>query len=226
MNTNPKTTMDLMIYTKTTKKGKTHTKIEKRKLEPDVVKAVEKVLKRFKVKQLKAEIKDLEKKDEWLDLTYFAENGKHQKLYTKMYKLLIPIEIGPTKTNYGNVLRLLSHIYYRFYNDGDKTLHNHSGVKSILKETIIDDDVPEVVKEIIKYKNFTKERLEQAMNECILYVSKKNDVSTIARDTCHICLAPAIANCKCYRGDRFCKNDHQWHFNLQKERMINNSCGH
>ena len=71
--------------------------------------------------------------------TYWNENGKFQKFYDATYNKLVPSwGVAPTKD--GEIVRLISKIYYRYYNDGDTydiltdpeegmiTLYNNSNI--------------------------------------------------------------------------------------------------
>lgn len=49
---------------------------------------------------------------------YWNEKGRYQKMYNKLYKKLVP-DRGCASTSDGELLRVISKIYYRYYNDGD-----------------------------------------------------------------------------------------------------------
>jgi hypothetical protein len=49
---------------------------------------------------------------------YWNNNGKWQKEYDDLAKRLIEPS-GPSKTAHGEILRIMSKLYYRWYNDGD-----------------------------------------------------------------------------------------------------------
>lgn len=49
--------------------------------------------------------------------TYWNEKGKHQKLYRSLFKKLVPQE-GEANTISGEILRIVSKIYYDIYNNG------------------------------------------------------------------------------------------------------------
>lgn len=49
---------------------------------------------------------------------YWCEKGKYQKAYDYFYPKLVP-NYGPASTPEGELLRVMSNFYYRFYNDGD-----------------------------------------------------------------------------------------------------------
>ena len=50
---------------------------------------------------------------------YWTCNGKYQKEYDELWARLVPPE-GKAVTKAGEVLRAVSRIYYRWYNDGDR----------------------------------------------------------------------------------------------------------
>lgn len=50
--------------------------------------------------------------------TYWNNHGRYQKTYDKLWADLVPDQ-GHCQTVEGEALRALSHLYYRFYNDGD-----------------------------------------------------------------------------------------------------------
>ena len=50
--------------------------------------------------------------------TYWFKKGKFQKSYDYFFKKLVPLE-GKADTPEGELLRMISRIYYRYNNDGD-----------------------------------------------------------------------------------------------------------
>lgn len=51
--------------------------------------------------------------------TYWNNNGKFQAEYHELFKKLIPGN-GPASTRPGELLRAISKLYYRWFNDGDR----------------------------------------------------------------------------------------------------------
>lgn len=51
-------------------------------------------------------------------MTYWNETGKYQKAYDYFYKKLVPSS-GKASNQWGEMLRVLSNVYYRRHNDGD-----------------------------------------------------------------------------------------------------------
>ena len=49
---------------------------------------------------------------------YWSQEGKYQKAYDHFYSLLVPRR-GKADTPEGELLRTISKIYYRYFNDGD-----------------------------------------------------------------------------------------------------------
>lgn len=56
--------------------------------------------------------------DAELNKTYWNQNGKFQKAYDNFYNKLVPSR-GRAQTPEGECMRIMSKIYYRYYNDGD-----------------------------------------------------------------------------------------------------------
>ena len=65
-----------------------------------------------------------------MENTYWNRNGKHQATYNKLWDELVPLS-GPAKTKEGELLRAMSRLYKRCYNDGDK-------IEPMLEEPVID----------------------------------------------------------------------------------------
>ena len=54
-----------------------------------------------------------------MENTYWNNNGKHQKEHGELWARLVPAE-GKANTVAGEVLRAVSRLYYRWFNDGDR----------------------------------------------------------------------------------------------------------
>lgn len=52
-----------------------------------------------------------------MDKTYWNNNGKYQRIYYGLWEILIP-STGQTETEQGEALRIVSKIYYDYYNNG------------------------------------------------------------------------------------------------------------
>ena len=51
--------------------------------------------------------------------SYWNNNGKYNLEYENLWRRLVPVE-GKASTVAGEVLRAVSRLYYRWYNDGDR----------------------------------------------------------------------------------------------------------
>ena len=56
--------------------------------------------------------------------TYWNNKGMYQKQYDKLYKSLVP-KPGKAETLKGEVLRIISQLYYDYYNNGACNLANY-----------------------------------------------------------------------------------------------------
>lgn len=54
-------------------------------------------------------------------MKYWNKQGKYQKLYNQFYKELVP-DKGRAKTDAGELLRVVSNVYYDIYNNGGVNL--------------------------------------------------------------------------------------------------------
>ena len=76
---------------------------------------------------------------------YWSGTGRFQEAYDYYYDLLVP-NSGPAETSSGNLLRVMSKIYYRHFNDGDSytdLLENHGDFYNIMS-------IPDVDKTFLK----------------------------------------------------------------------------
>ena len=58
------------------------------------------------------------------DKRYWGGAGRHQRIYDALYKVLVP-GMGPCETVEGELLRAVSKLYYRYFNDGDTCRRHH-----------------------------------------------------------------------------------------------------
>lgn len=56
-------------------------------------------------------------------MKYWSNKGKHQAAYDRLYKELVPDE-GEAQTEFGNVLRSMSNVYYDLYNNSGCNLED------------------------------------------------------------------------------------------------------
>ncbi len=80
-----------------------------------------------------------------MENTYWHRNGKHQATYSKLWDELIP-PTGSAKTKEGELLRAMSRLYYRWYNDGDK-------IEPMLEESVIDSSALNAWNYIYSYED-------------------------------------------------------------------------
>ena len=52
-----------------------------------------------------------------MEKTYWNNNGKYQAIYNGLWKILVP-NMGEAETEQGEALRIVSKIYYDYYNNG------------------------------------------------------------------------------------------------------------
>lgn len=90
-------------------------------------------------------------KMEVLAKSYWCGTGAHEKLYRRLFKLLVP-KSGNADTAQGELLRAMSKIYYDYYNNGCCNMSRRSEPLRDHQETLwrwrslIGDGVREVVK--------------------------------------------------------------------------------
>jgi hypothetical protein len=107
---------------------------------------------------------------------YWNNTGKYQKAYDHFWKILIP-KSGNAETPYGEVLRLISKIYYRYYNDGD--VYNHCVKEmglNILNVKDGDDDLTKLILTIdddLSYSYRYEMELDNAADKIIRYIMLK-----------------------------------------------------
>jgi len=73
------------------------------------------------------------------DKSYWNHTGKYQSEYERLSKKYVP-DFGAADSPQGNLLRLVSKIYYRLYNDGDTDMSEYDW---LFDESPIPSDVPE-----------------------------------------------------------------------------------
>jgi len=99
--------------------------------------------------------------------TYWSNNGKYQKENDRLYKKYVP-DAGKADSPQGNLLRVVSKIYYRYFNDGDDNL---SEFDWLLEESPIPHDVPE---KFHKYFGvFDSKALERMVDIAVEYCLSK-----------------------------------------------------
>jgi hypothetical protein len=123
------------------------------------------------LRMAKSLMRDIEKAQRNVNIYYYS-GGKHS---CKLWALLTSVKMyyADRQTMYQRILYLLWKVYNRYHDGGDATLPKSGALKSALDALRFDNSVPLIVREILSYKNVTAERLEQAMDECILYADDK-----------------------------------------------------
>jgi len=110
---------------------------------------------------------------------YWSDNGKYQKAYDYFFNKLVPSS-GTAETPEGELLRRLSRIYYRYFNDGDLYYHLlEDGYSSITNIEGLDKDFNRLFSSLesdLKYCSdyMYKETLETSADNIIKYIMIKH----------------------------------------------------
>ena len=106
-------------------------------------------------------------------MSYWNNTGKYQKVYTYFWDKLVPLS-GNAETPEGELLRNMSKIYYRYYNDGDSYYRviEERMARPIPDIKGIDKDVARKID--WKLSEDTEHSLEEAVNISIKYIMLKN----------------------------------------------------
>ena len=116
------------------------------------------------------EAEDFEDVEEVEDGNYFAGTRKLQKEYERLYAKYVP-QSGPADSEQGQLLRTVSKVYYRYFNDGDEDLVTHSW---LLEESPIPYDIP---KTFYKYfGNFNESALDKMLDIAVKYALEKEQM--------------------------------------------------
>ena len=105
---------------------------------------------------------------------YWCEKGKYQKAYDYFYPKLVP-NYGEATTPEGELLRVISKFYYRFYNDGD--IYEEMIEESYLPITRIQEIDIEFLKSLHNelYSSYTYEKtLESVVDRVLRFIIFKN----------------------------------------------------
>lgn len=99
---------------------------------------------------------------------YYIGTGKYQ---SKLISILTTISLyyPERRKYYQSIFYLCWKIYNRFYDTNEIKKPVDGNLTNILSSLQLDQNVPTLVQEILLFKNITKNRLEIAMDECILY---------------------------------------------------------
>ena len=105
---------------------------------------------------------------------YWCKKGKYQKAYDYFYPKLVP-NYGEASTPEGELLRVISKFYYRFYNDGD--IYEKMIEEDYLPITRIQGIDLEFKKNLHNelYSTYTyKETLESVVDRVLRFIILKN----------------------------------------------------
>lgn len=116
-------------------------------------------------------------------MTYWNEKGKYQKAYDYFYKKLVPSS-GKASNKWGEMLRVLSNVYYRRHNDGDDYddfLENRGESQGFFQNN---KNMPEVQRKKVEsllnkfwdYDNKLEEAVNYVLKELMLHMSKDNKI--------------------------------------------------
>jgi hypothetical protein len=110
--------------------------------------------------------------------SYWSNNGKYQQEYDRLFKKYVPSS-GATDSEQGHILRVVSRIAYRFYNDGDEDMSEH---KRMLNESPLPTDLP--LKFYRYFGNFDDRSLTKMIDIVVKYALKKEkfDIEHCAED--------------------------------------------
>jgi uncharacterized protein (UPF0332 family) len=107
------------------------------------------------------------------EMSYWLNTGKYQKSYNYFYQKLVPTK-GKAQTPEGELLRIISKIYYRHFNDGDTYEFlleegypslKHSGVK---EERMISEIESDLMYYTVCYEDALNKSIDRIMRYLIL----------------------------------------------------------
>lgn len=124
---------------------------------------------------------------------YWGGGGKYQTEYNVLYNTIVP-ESGIADSSHGELLRLMSNAYYRYYNDGDNTFYDMSHTVFDIMKFVLPEDLPKSVRRFLLQvqtaccpsydsddsdddngpePDFDNDDLEKLMDDTIVYVLAK-----------------------------------------------------
>lgn len=105
-------------------------------------------------------------------MRYWNQNGRYQKTYDYLWNKLVPAS-GKCNTPEGELLRNISKIYYRHYNDGDSysNLIDEGMTIPITNIKGLDKEVMKKIMNDLEYD--TDKKLEIAVNNALQYIMLK-----------------------------------------------------
>jgi len=111
---------------------------------------------------------------------YWCEKGKFQKAYDYFYPKLVPTR-GYAKTPEGELLRIISKVYYRYYNDGDYyDSMIEDGYEKLTSIKDIDKKFLNKLENILynSYEYQYEQNLEETVDKILRYIILKNSTPT------------------------------------------------
>lgn len=124
-----------------------------------------------------------------MEKLYWNNNGKHQAINDALWEMLVP-HSGEADTVQGEALRIISRIYYDYYNNGCCNLCYQNKWEEVNGSGEIEDywnfklerDIEKQIEFIYEYLdidlkyNETPELVELIQNECSDYPSRKDSI--------------------------------------------------
>lgn len=107
--------------------------------------------------------------------SYWYGTGLKENEYARLRSKYVP-DYGEADSEQGDILRLVSRLYYRYYNDGDDNL---SEFEYILKSAPIPNDIDDSFDDV--FGSFCEEDLEEMVNIAINYCLRKEKYDKINR---------------------------------------------
>ena len=139
--------------------------------------------------------------------TYWNKKGKFQKSYDYFFKTLVPPE-GKAPTPEGELLRMVSRIYYRYNNDGDSyeelisddNYYNITYIKSpdsrffnqihdLLLECYRDSDLEKCIDKVMRYiilKNSTEDKIWNPETQKLVSIQGRTGIKCLKMLDCQL----------------------------------------
>ena len=115
-------------------------------------------------------------------MSYWSRKGKYQKAYDFLYNKLVPSQ-GAARSGYGEMIRVMSRVIYRYYNDGDTyddLLYDHYDVQT--KSLLFRDNkrMPEKERNIVESMLSRRDKYDSIMDyilvRTMLHLSTKDKI--------------------------------------------------
>jgi len=138
--------------------------------------------------------------------SYWNNKGKYQAEYDRLYKKYVPF-FGKTDSPQGNILRLVSKIYYRCYNDGDTDMSEYEW---LLEEAPIPADIDPYFHDV--FGDFSSSSLEDMCDVAIEYALQKEKEDREKR--------PEVDAMHENRLAEALRKDAEWKIKMEREKEI------